>query len=189
MFLAETVSDQAVLGHQPASCPACPSLVFWAMHRTPGEHLACFPPCSRSECPSPTWGSAQVTRTSSPQSHPSCLPSCKCYYELLGKALGPLPLKPKLIKITINTCSVKETKLWPLLCALIQMSMGKRASAGESSVYRNHSSSLLSVYAKYSNSTGPQAARWEWPIPSKDPRLTLALVFPGTVGEYGHLSG
>lgn len=42
MLLSETVSDQTVLGHQPVSCPACHSLVFWAMHRTSGEHLACF---------------------------------------------------------------------------------------------------------------------------------------------------
>lgn len=38
----ETLSDQTVLGHQPVSCPACHSLVFWALHRTSGEHLACF---------------------------------------------------------------------------------------------------------------------------------------------------
>lgn len=42
MLLPQTVSDQTVLGHQPISCPACYSLVFWAMHRTSGEQLACF---------------------------------------------------------------------------------------------------------------------------------------------------
>lgn len=46
MLLPETVSDQTVLGHQPVSCPACHSLVFWNLRRAPG--LLCSPTAGAS---------------------------------------------------------------------------------------------------------------------------------------------
>lgn len=190
MFLPETVSDQT------SQFPALPATA-WCSGQCTEPRDSTWPalqPYSRSKCPSPTWGSAQVTWTSSPLTNPSCLSSCKCYYEFLGKALRPLPLKANK-NYHKHMFSQRDQTLTSALCTHPSV-YGKQGLCWRELCLQNHSSSLLSVYAKYGNSTGPQAVTLEMTNSFQRSKADIcscvsrfALVFPGAVRACGHLSG
>ena len=103
MLLSETLADQTVLRHQPASCPACHGQLLWvtAQNLKRAPCLFCsptaavgFPVLHWSQHRS--YGPAALTTITLAYHY-------KYYSWLLGIALGSLPLKAKLIKITINT--------------------------------------------------------------------------------------
>lgn len=186
MLLPETVSDQTVLGHQPISCPACHNLVFWAMHRTLGEHLACFAALQQQQMSQSYMGFSTAPMDQQP-SEQSLLPSIlQMLQRVTWQSTLTTSLEIKANKTHVQSkrpnfdlCFVHSSKcLWETGHLLERVLFIETTLHPCCLFMPNRVIALVH-----------RQSRWEWPIPSKDPRLTLALVFQGAVGAYGHLSG